>query len=190
MLKKIEKYRIKYPKLFLLIITVILAFFLFYQGRNYQPLQNFITSLGYGGIFIAGILYAYGFTAAPASALLLLLAKQYNFIFAGLIAGIGALLSDLLIFYFIRQSFHDEIKKLKTEKIFRTLNKQGKIVFGSGYKLLYPALAGFIIASPLPSEIGIALLASSNISLKRFLVTAFILHTLGIFIILSIGLLI
>lgn len=55
-------------------------------------------------------------------------------------------------------------------------------------KYLIVILAGFIIASPLPDEIGVSLLASSGIiSMKKFSVISYVLNTLGIFAILFIG---
>jgi hypothetical protein len=50
-------------------------------------------------------------------------------------------------------------------------------------------LAGFIIASPLPDEIGVPLLAAAyhKLSTKKFAFLSFILHTIMIFIILLIG---
>ena len=175
---------IKYPKFLLLFITFLIAYLLFYE-RNYQPFHDFIASLGYIGIFLAGIMFAYGFTAAPATAILLILAKEQNILLAGLIAGLGALMSDLIIFNFIRYSFADEIEKLSKEKVISYINHKAPNIFK---KYLLPVVAGFIIASPLPDEIGVSLLAvSRNISMKIFSVISFLLNSAGIFVILMIG---
>ena len=61
----------KYPKFLLLFITFIVAYLLFYE-RTYPPFHDFIISMGYVGTFLAGALFAYGFTAAPATAILLI----------------------------------------------------------------------------------------------------------------------
>ncbi len=174
----------KYPKFLLIFITFLIAYLLFYQ-RTYPPLHDFVISLGYGGTFIVGALFAYGFTAAPATAILLILAKEQNIVLAGLIAGLGALISDLIIFNFIRYSFADEIKKLSKEKAVLYINHKTPNIFK---KNLLPVVAGFIIASPLPDEIGVTLLAASrNISMKIFSVISYMLNTAGIFVILMIG---
>ena len=86
----IKKIRLKYPK-FLLLFTTFLAAYLIFYGRTYQPLHDFIISMGYAGLFIAGILFAYGFTAAPATAMLLILAGHNNIYLSGIIGGFGAL---------------------------------------------------------------------------------------------------
>ena len=175
---------IKYPKFLLLFLTFIIAYLLFYE-RTYQPFHDFVISLGYGGIFIAGALFAYGFTAAPATAIFLILAKEQNILLAGFIGGFGALIGDLIIFNFIRYSFADEIKRLSKEKAVLYINHKTPNIFK---KYLLPVVAGFIIASPLPDEIGVSLMAASgNISMKIFSIVSYMLNTAGILIILFIG---
>lgn len=175
---------IKYHKLILLIITFGLAYSLF-QNWETLPFHNFVLSLGYFGTFLAGILFAYGFTAAPATALLLILAQEQNFWIAGLLGGVGALVGDYLIFRFIRHSLDDELRKLAREKPVRYVNRKIPALIKIH---LIPVIAGFIIASPLPDEIGVSLLAvSRHISTKVFLVISYVLNTLGILVILAMG---
>ncbi len=177
-------YMHKYPKFLLLFITFLIAYLLFYS-RDYVPFQDFITGLGYSGTFVAGILFVYGFTAAPATAIFLILAQQQNIYFASLIGGLGALIGDLFIFSFIKYSFADEIKKLSKERIVKYFN--GRLP-GFLKENLLPVAAGFIIASPLPDEIGVTLLAASrNISIEIFSVISYVLNTAGIFVILIVG---
>lgn len=175
---------IKYPKLLLLFITFLIAYLLFYE-RAYPPFHDFIISIGYAGTFIAGISFAYGFTAAPATAILLLISKEQNLIAAGLIGGLGALVADLFIFSFIRISFADEIERISNEKIIKTFNSH---LPSHIKRYLLPVFAGLIIASPLPDEIGVTMLAASKIiSTKIFTIVSYILNTAGIFTILYVG---
>ena len=178
--------RIKYPKFLLLLLTFVVAYLLF-KKRDFLPFHSFILSTGYFGAFVAGMGFAYGFTAAPATAILLILAKQQNIILAGLIAGFGALLGDLLIFGFIRYSFRDEAIKLSRERIILYINnKISKFPIIKKYLML--VIASIIIASPLPDEIGASLLAISyKIKTRTFAIISYILNTAGIFIILLIG---
>jgi len=175
---------IKYPKFLLLILTFLIAYILF-RGRGYAPFHDFIASSKYLGTFLAGAFFAYGFTAAPATSILIILAKEQNIILAGLIGGFGALIGDLIIFGFIRHSFANEIKMLSNERLVKNVyNKTPKVL----KKYLIPVIAGFIIASPLPDEVGVSLLASSKtISLKIFSVASYLLNTAGIFLVLFIG---
>ncbi|MEM4347147.1 MAG: hypothetical protein QW802_00985 [Candidatus Altiarchaeota archaeon] len=183
---------IKYPKLLLLLLTFIFAYILFY-GKTYQPFHDFLISLGYIGAFISGVLFTYGFTAAPATAILLILSKEQNIFLAGIIAGFGSLVGDLIIFSMIRYSFADEIEKLSRERgliaIHKKISEKTPSLFRRYLgKYITTILAGFIIASPLPDEIGVSLLASSRvISIKKFSLISYFLNTAGIFAILFLG---
>ncbi|VVB99516.1 Uncharacterised protein [uncultured archaeon] len=175
---------IKYPKLLLLLLTFSLSYLLF-SGSVFAPFRAYVLSSGYAGTFIAGAFFAYGFTAGPATAALLMLAKGQNIFLAGFLGGFGALVSDYLIFRFIRYSFADEIEEFSRERIMSGINR---CTPGLLKKYLVPVFAGIIIASPLPDEIGVSLLAASrNISIGRFAMISYVLNTAGIFIILLIG---
>ncbi len=174
--------RFSYPKLFLLLLTFVFAYFIF-RGEELYFLQELIHKSGLFGVFIAGMGVAYGFTSAPATVALLVIAKSNNVLITGFLAGLGALVSDMLIFKFLRFSFSDEIKKLSREKILRKL---GSYIPLKVY--LLPVLAGFIIASPLPDELGVYMLAASRkVSFKVFTILSYIFNTFGIFVILLIG---
>lgn len=181
-------FKLKYPKLLFLLMTFILAYFLF-AGRNFRVLQDALQLLGYFGTFIAGLLFAYGFTAAPATAILLILAKEQNILIAGLIAGLGALTGDWIIFRLIRSTFSDEINSLSNGisngKMMKAINHTIPSIIK---KHLLMVIAGFIIASPLPDEIGVSLMATSrHISPKLFTILSYLLNTIGIFLVLYIG---
>lgn len=176
--------KLRYPKFILLISTFVFAYVLF-RGRTFLPLHDLLLSLGYFGTFLTGVFFSYGFTAAPATAILLILAKEQNILLTGFIAGFGALIGDLLIFTFVRASFADEIEKLSKGGVLNHIHNKIPAVFK---KYLVAVIAGFIIASPLPDEIGVSLLAAStNISAKMFFVISYALNTLGIFVILIMG---
>ncbi|MEK6907476.1 MAG: hypothetical protein AABW45_03020 [Nanoarchaeota archaeon] len=179
--------KIKYPKLLLFLIAIIGAYY-FYKGTlSYDPPYDLLINLGYVGAFFAGILFSYGFTSPFAVAIFLILSNNYNAILLALIGGVGAFLSDFTIFKLLKFQFSDEIKNLKNEKIILWVDKKLPRIIKA---YLIPVLAGFIIASPLPDEIGISLLAFSKISSINFFMLSYILNTLGIFIIIELRLLI
>ena len=180
----VEKEAKKYPKFILFFTTVILAYFIF-QGRELPFLNEIILSLGYFGVFLAGILFTYGFTTAFAIALFLMLAPGVNIYAAALIGGAGALIGDSFIFLFIRSSFKDEIKKLSKEKAIILLEKH---MPSRIKRFILPVIAGFVIMSPLPDELGISILAASKaVSPRLFAVISYVCNTIGIFIMLLIG---
>ena len=173
----------KYPRLTLLIMTFIVAY-LFLYSKTYEPLNDFLISLGYLGIFVSGILYAYGFTAAISTSAFLILADTNNILYAGLIGGFGSLVGDLFIFRLIRDPLNHEMKKLFNGKIIKNINNHNKKL----RNILISLIACFIIASPLPDEFGVSLLsAATKISTRMFSVLSYVLNTIGIFIILIIG---
>jgi uncharacterized membrane protein YwaF len=174
----------KYPKLTLFIATVLLVYFLF-SGVLYEPLHNMLVYLGYFGTFLAGVLYPYSFTSVAATAILLIIAKTQNVLYAGLVASFGALLSDLAIFFFVKRSFGDEVQRLSKEPAIQRLSNW---IRPSVRMPLVVALASILIASPLPTEIGIMLMASvKKMSTKKFAVIVYVLHVSAIYVILLIG---
>ena len=176
--------KIKYPKLSLFIISVILVYFLF-SSLAYKPLHDALIFTGYFGTFLAGLLYPYALTSAAGTGILLILAKEQNLLLAGVISGIGALISDIILFLFVKHSFSDEVQKLSKETAVRTVNRW---IPDSVRAHVLAAFAGLLIASPLPTEIGILLMTSiKKISVKKFVIIVYILHASAIFIILLIG---
>ena len=77
------------------------------------------------------------------------------------------------------------ILKLSKEKIVLYVKHKTPNLFK---KYLIAVIAGFIIASPLPDEIGVSLLAASRIiSMKVVSAISYLLNTAGSFVILFIG---
>lgn len=176
-----------YPKFSILVLTFMITYILFSRYK-FGAFGDILVSLGYFGTFLNGVLFAYSFTAAPSTAVFLLLSKTESIYLASLIGGLGALIGDLFIFKLIRISFADEIRKLQNEKIFSGINHhtpQAIKVY------VVPVIAALIIASPLPDEIGVSMLAAyPAISARLFSLISLVLNTLGIFMVLKIGTLI
>lgn len=174
----------KYPK-FLALLLIFILVYLFFRNSQFLFFKNFLLALGYLGVFFAGIFYTYGFTAAPATVVLLILSVQTNLIIAGLTGGLGALVGDLLIFRFIRGGFQNEIEKLSREQVIIFLAKKTPRLIK---KYFLPVLGSVVLASPLPDEIGVVLIAADKkISVRKFSLISYLLNTAGIFIILLLG---
>jgi uncharacterized membrane protein YdjX (TVP38/TMEM64 family) len=165
-------------------LAIILAYILFRNPFIQDPISH-LGTLGYFSIFIAGMLFAFGFTA-PFSVGFFITLNPSNVWIAGIIGGFGALVSDLIIFNTIKISFEDEFKRLRNSKSFvkikglieRNLNERIKVY------LMY-VFAGILIASPLPDEIGVTMLAGlTKISTRMLVTISFFLNTMGIVILL------
>lgn len=179
---------IQYPKLLILLICIILAY-IFFKADFFEGFSQLFNSHGYISIFIAGFLFAYGFTAPFAVGFFISLASSVNIFIAGPLAGLGALIADLLIFQFIKTSFQDEFDKLKLTRFFQRV----KLLFENHLsdkirRYVLWTVAGFIIASPLPDEFGVSLLSGfTSIDKKAFIPISYVLNTAGIMIILAIS---
>ena len=162
----------------ILILTIALAFYLYFSGL----LQTFINSLGQFqiiGVLIAGMLFVYAFTTAPATASLIAFTETINPILVSFIGAIGVMIGALLVFNFFKKGLPDGVEEIiKKSK----LNKLKKIKI----KWIVPLIVGFIIATPIPDEIAIALLAENGFDANQFMLFAFIFAFIGILIITSI----
>ena len=175
---------LKYPKLILFVSMIILAYFLFRS----PSFSSFISNLGswnYFGTFIAGLFFSFGFTTPFAIAFFLALNPE-NLFLASILGGAGAMISDFAIFKIVKFSMMDEFEKIEKEmhleKIKKIIKKDFNIKFVHYFLYL---IAGIIIASPLPDEIGVSMLAGlSSIKAKMLIILSFIFNSLGIFLIL------
>jgi hypothetical protein len=174
----------KYPKLLLLIIISIGTYYLF-SGEFIKSWLSSINNFGYFYSFLFGGLFTFGFST-PMSIAFFLSYSPENIILTSIIGGLGAIVADLMIFKFIKFSMMDEFEAIKQEKVFIKFNNVFKLKFSEKLKLYLNFLfAGIIIASPLPDEVGVAMLAGlSNISPKTLAVLSFVFNSLGIFLML------
>lgn len=175
-------FHFKYRKLLLLCVVSVFAYLIF---RN-PNVQEFVSSLGeleYLGVFIAGILFTFGFTTPLAIGFFVIL-NPSNPLLVAIVGGMGAVIGDLLIFSLIRFSFMDEFRRLERTRVIRMMRNEMNVHLGRKFRLyLLYALAGFVIASPLPDEVGVTMLAGfTNIKPKIIIIISFLFNSLGILI--------
>lgn len=172
-----------YPRLIGLGMCMGIAYVL-YQVGMFEWLDGRLHGFGYPGIFVAGLLFSYGFTTPFAIAAFVAAAPEVNPWIAAPLGGFGAFLSDLLIFEFLRVSFFGaELERLRTasfvQRIHRLLHHESTperlrrwLLWGS---------AAVVIASPLPDELGVALLSgTTNMSERAFGAICVTMNTVGI----------
>lgn len=144
-----------------------------------------IKGFEYLGSFVAGIFFTLFFTAIPATAVLGEIAQENSLIVTALLGGLGALCGDLIIFRFVKQhvsaDFEYIIRSLKKEK--RFLWFHSKFWKLKAVRFSIPLLGALIIASPLPDELGLALLGLSKVKTTTMIPLSLALNTLGIFVI-------
>jgi len=173
-----------YPKLTFLILAIIASYIIF-SNSSVQNVIEHLDSAGYVGAFLAGIFFTFGFTS-PFSAGYFITLNPSNIWLAGILGGVGAMLGDLFIFQIIRVSFMDEFERLKRTKIMKKLSELIEKTLGHKIKIyLMYIFAGILIASPLPDEAGVIMLAGlTKIKSNILAIISFILNTTGILILL------
>lgn len=177
----------KYFKLILLLVSISLAYYIFSNLEISNLIPNF-KNLSYIGTFISGILFTFGFSA-PFSVGFFIASQPNNIFLAAIIGGVGATIGDFFIFKTIKFSFMNEFEELKKTRVIHKIRKMiynNKHILVKHY-ILY-VFAGIVIATPLPDEIGVSMLAGlTSIKPLRLIIISFILHTAAIFMILMIG---
>ena len=181
--KEIEKFEWRHHNTILLIVSIISAYFIF-TSQYLQTIISKFGELGYIGGFVSGIFFTNSLTFAPATAVLFLLSKTLNPFLIALVGAAGSLISEYIIFRFVRDRLLRELKFISKELRISITTRVLKSKF---LKRIVPIIAGFIIASPLPDEIAIAMLGAVKYEIKKFLLYSFLLHFMGILIITQIA---
>lgn len=171
----------KYKGLTLIAISILLTIFLSGNDSLNQTIFN-AARIPIIGSFIAGILYVSASTAAFAVFILLGLSKSLPAIEIAVFAGLGGVFADFVLFRFFRGDLLSEITP-----IYNRLGG-GHLTKLMRHKLLrwsLPIIGAFIIASPIPDEIGIALMGISRIKSYQFVLLSLFLDISGVFLLVS-----
>lgn len=172
---------LRYKYTFGLLLSILIAAVLFGTGVFHQ-LVKLLDGFGYVSAFFAGLLFPFTFTAAPAGLFLLEIGASLNPVLTALLAGVGAMLADLLMFRFIKGSILKEMQTLMKSIVpMPTLARMEHVTKKRMWRWTMPFLGSLLIASPLPDELGIAIFSIINFRPKYLLVITYILNTLGIF---------
>lgn len=180
-------HRWKYKNITFLLTSITIAFFLSQYELFHILLLNF-GDFGYIGAFIAGILFVSTFTVAAGAIILLVLAERLSPIEIGIIAGLGAVVGDFIIFRFVKDSLAREV-----QSIYDHIDGAHHIrrIFHSQYfSWTLPVIGAIIIATPFPDEIGVSLMGISKMRTYQFLSISFVLNAIGIFLVVSASLII
>jgi hypothetical protein len=179
---KIWKYW-KYKNLTLFFLSIIIAFILT-RFDQIQALLLQLGSYGYFGAFLAGILFVSTFTVAIGVIILSALTAYLSPLEIGLLAGLGAVVGDLIIFQFIKDNVFDEVLDL-----YKNIggNYLSKLLHTKYFSWTLPVLGAAIIASPLPDELGVSLLGISRMKTYKFILLSFLLNFIGIFLVITLA---
>lgn len=128
---------------------------------------------------ISGAMYSFSFTAGFSVLLFSKLSLTQEMVLPlSLIAALGGLLADLLIFRFIKDVILHELGDHTKRFIAKTTKtKVAKVALG--------ALGAAIIASPFPDEIGLTFMGVSKIKFWELVVLTYVLDTIGSYLVIS-----
>jgi len=147
---------------------------------HYQLVQTLLAYTGDGIVaasFVAGMFFTSVATTAPALAVLGELSLAGNLALVALVGGLGAVVGDYVLFSFVRDRVsQDATYLLRGPKIQRALH----IFKRRHFRRVLPIMGALIIASPLPDELGLALLGLSGISSRYFFAVSYCMNVIGI----------
>lgn len=127
--------------------------------------------------FIAGIFFTSLFTIAPAGIVLATIAQTTPIYQVALFGAFGAMLGDFILFVFVRdvvaQDMMDLIKTSKIKRYFAIFKLRM-------FHWIVPFTGALIIASPIPDEIGIAMMGFSKVKTGLLLPVSYVMNFIGI----------
>ena len=175
--------KLKYPYLTIVLISIFVAVILA-RSETFHSWLLGLGSLEYFGALFAGMLFVSSFTAAISIVVIGIMAENINPVALGLIGGVGAVTGDYLVFKLVRSNIQKELSMLFGGEA----TSHVKAVLHSKYVAwTLPIIGAFIIASPLPDELGVSLLGISKMSDARFILISYISNAVGILMIASVA---
>lgn len=165
-----------YPKLSLIGLSYIAVICLIIVlGPDY--FHDFVVPFGIGGMFVAGMLYTYSFTAGLGAIFLVSFLGDHSSLMIAIIGGVGAAFADVSIFRLVRSDLKREINRIASKKVFQGLVHHH--LFRRTW--IRDVIGLIIIASPFPDELGIAIMASTKLKEENFAMLTFIVDAIGIY---------
>lgn len=132
------------------------------------------------GALVAGFFFTSAFTTSPSIVALGQISAANSLWLTALVGACGAVLGDFVLFRFFRDEIVQDLEYLA--KVTHA-NRLAHIFHLKLFRWVMPFVGALIIASPLPDELGLALLGLSHVSTKKFFPITFIFNFIGIVII-------
>ncbi len=163
--------------LFLIVLSIIISVVLV-KTDLLVSLLTVTQRMEYLGSFIAGMFFTSIFTTAPAIATLGEIGQVNSIWSTAFFGALGSVVGDLLIFRFVRDRFSEHLREFfKYRKGKHRLAHLFKL---RSFRWISFLIAGLIIASPFPDELGISLLGFSKSRLRYFLPLSFVFNFISL----------
>ncbi len=161
----------------IIFLSVIVAILLVQTGVINEFLKS-TEHLLFLDSFIAGLFFTSIFTTAPAIATLGQIAQTSDSLVpVVLFGGFGALFGDLIIFRFMRDRFDRDIVGLIN---YSGNGKLRHIIRMKVFRWITFFLGALVISSPLPDELGLAMMGLSKAKMSTLIPVSLIFNSLGI----------
>jgi len=164
-----------------LAMSIFLAYLVFKSGILELVLTQ-TTEVELIGAFVAGIFFTSLISSAPAIIALgtIATATHEPLWMIAVIGGAGALIGDLILFSFLKTHISDEIYRFSRHPSNKRLSK---IMHLRSIRWLLGFVGAIIIASPLPDELGLALMGVGKMRLWLLSLLSFVFNSIGIYVI-------
>lgn len=176
----------RYLTSLVIFITASLVTVFLYQANYLQDFFAVIKPIYLLPEFLTGMLYTTFLTSPIAVVFLVLLSADNDPLIIALAGGLGSVFVDVILLKIIR-NFYKKIERNVFGKVSNNeAKKVAKAVKKSFGRVLNPfavVIGSVVIASPLPDELGIAILGFSSLSTQKIAIISFVFNALGIYII-------
>lgn len=184
-LKKLNAWWLEYEyKHTTLALLALVLFVLVIDSALIVSVIHTIDEFGYASGLLAGALSVSFFTAAPALILLIDLAQFLDPLLLAVLVATGSVIGDWLIIKFFEERIFTElgpaIEKLKLRRLKQALSRP----YGKWVLVLIGAI---FVSSPLPDEVGLALMGVSKANRLFVLLLCFFLNFVGAFIVILVA---
>lgn len=161
-----------------IILLSVLVAVLLVRTHTLEQFLLSVNGLGIWGAFISGMFFTSIFTTAPAIAALGEVSLLQGIVSTALFGAMGSVLGDLIIFKFVRNRFSEHLTEIVGhQSIWRRFHLLFKRRM---FRWMTFFVGGFILASPLPDELGVTVLGFSKMRVKYFVLLSFVFNFLGI----------
>ncbi|MDP3733140.1 MAG: hypothetical protein Q8Q91_01230 [Candidatus Daviesbacteria bacterium] len=163
------------------IFSLSIAWYLIKSGLLHNLVIT-VLPLKFIAEFLAGMFYTSFLTSPISMAMIVVLAENNNPIILALLAGMGAVVGDLVIIKFFKEKLSKDVSLITRELQLKKINN-----FLIKWKLEFitPLVGAIIIASPLPDELGLMMLGASNLRYYQIVILTYLLNTAGILLIVT-----
>lgn len=177
----------RYKNIIVFAVGLAISLILFFTGGLSGAVAA-IGDLSYVGSLIMGMLYATSLGAGFASVAFVAIGEKFDPLTVAVLGGVGAMIADLAILRFLTSGIMDELKTIFQGRFYFIRSERVKRIFKTRTARFFGPLVGFfIIASPLPDELGVLVLASFGVRMGRTIPLFFILNAVGIYLLAVIG---